>query len=286
MDSLEIIEAGIFTTVQDKGRLGYAYYAVPRSGFMDDHSAQKALSILDLPSDYPLLECTSKGPIIQFRSSSQIAITGADMNWKLNGEAIKIGRKVNVNADDILKSGFSRSGFRAYIAIDGKLSAQNIYNSYSTYTNAKIGGFNGRALRKGDVIEWNEADKTRKRIEPKNTYKGLDFIPIKKGPEFTLLTPPSRAFLTQCIYTIDPDSNRMGARLKGTKLLSRSYQLKNSRPILPGFIQLPPSQLPIVILQDGQTTGGYPRIAYIQEKYLASFNQIAIGKEVQLRLVD
>jgi allophanate hydrolase subunit 2 len=77
----------------------------------------------------------------------------------------------------------------------------------------------------------------------------------------------------------------MGVRLEGVKLESSSYQLKNSLPVLPGFIQLPPSGQPIIVLQDGQTTGGYPRIAYIQERYLAVLNQIPLGGELQFEFV-
>jgi len=164
---------------------------------------------------------------------------------------------------------------RGYIAFKGDLNLEKIYDSYSTYSNAKIGGFQGRLLQKGDVIEWKNSQ---------SIFSPHKIIPIQKGPEFDFLTKQSKIKLTQNIYKIGVDSNRMGIRLEGEKLEAKSYQLKNSSPVLPGFIQLPPSGVPIIVLQDGQTTGGYPRIIYIREKYMWELNQIPLGGTLRFEL--
>ena len=276
MGSFEIIKAGMMTSIQDLGRKGLAYFAIPTSGVMDKSAARIALLILHKNENSPLLECTSSAPEIKFNDETRIVITGADFNWKLNNEPINRNSILSVKKNDILKGNFSKDGLRGYIALDGDLEIEKVYDSFSTYTNAKLGGFQGRLLRKGDILKW------------KNTnfvFSKNKIIPIKKGPEFNLLSEESMELLTSNIYKIGIDSNRMGVRLEGKKLNNTNFQLENSVPVLPGFIQLPPSGLPIIVLQDGQTTGGYPRIAYIQNKYLSELNQIPLGGGFQFQLV-
>jgi len=276
MGSFEIIKAGMMTSIQDLGRKGLAYFAIPTSGVMDNNAARIALLILHKNENSPLLECTSSAPEIKFNDKTRIVITGADFNWTLNNHPIIRNSILSIQKNDILKGNFSKDGLRGYIAFDGDLEIKKVYDSFSTYTNAKLGGFEGRLLRKGDLLKW----KYTNFIFFKNKI-----IPIKKGPEFNLLSEKSIALLTSTIYKIGIDSNRMGIRLEGKKLENANLQLKNSVPVLPGFIQLPPRGLPIIVLQDGQTTGGYPRIAYIQNRYLSELIQIPLGGEFQFQLI-
>lgn len=276
MGSFEIIKAGMMTSIQDLGRKGLAYFAIPTSGVMDKNAARIALLILHKNENSPLLECTSSAPEIKFYDETRIVITGADFNWKLNNQPINRNSILSIKKNDILKGIFSKDGLRGYIALDGDLEIEKVYDSFSTYPNAKLGGFEGRLLRKGDVLKW------------KNTnfpFSKNKIIPIKKGPEFNLLSEKSIKLLTTNIYKIGIDSNRMGIRLEGEKLDDTNFQLENSVPVLPGFIQLPPSGLPIIVLQDGQTTGGYPRIAYIQDQYFSELNQTPLGGGFQFQLL-
>ena len=243
---------------------------------MDKNAARVALLILGKNENDPLIECTSMAPEILFNNAIRIVISGADFNWKLNGEKVNRNAILEIKKNDILKGHFSKKGFRGYIAIEGELEIKKVYDSYSTYSNAKIGGFQGRLLQKGDVLKWRNSN---------FDFSQNKIIPIRKGPEFSLLSKKSIELLTSNIYKIGIDSNRMGIRLEGEKLENSSFQLENSLPVLPGFIQLPPSGLPIVVLQDGQTTGGYPRIAYVQDEFLSKLNQIPLGGEFQFQLI-
>ncbi|MFD1314372.1 5-oxoprolinase subunit C family protein [Namhaeicola litoreus] len=265
MPSFEIIHPGLMTSIQDFGRKGLAYYAIPNSGVMDQNAAKIALLLLHKKEDSPLIECTSIAPQIKFNGATRISLTGADFNWQINGRAVSLNQVLQIQKGDVLKGQSAKEKLRGYIAFSGDLILHKIYQSYSTYTNAKLGGFDGRLLKKGDEIEWIEKIGFEK------------VIPIKKGPEFDFLSDKAKVELTSNSYVIGADSNRMGIRLKGEKLESSSYQLENSAPVLPGFIQLPPSGLPIIILQDGQTTGGYPRIAYVPQDQLSNLNQVPIG---------
>ena len=310
MPVLEIIQPGLLTTVQDLGRKGARFFAIPTSGVMDPVSATRALLLLQQAPDSPLLECTYLPPAIRFHSPARIALTGADFRWSLNGMAVRLDEVVEVNAGDELRGKTATNGLRGYIAVGGKWLGEAVYGSHATYLNGRFGGHEGRALRKGDRLRWGDemagnegANNLSGRgasgkevtgneiVENDPVGKGgakkdipaidIPLIPLQKGPEFHWLHPQAQELLFQSPFTIAPDSNRMGARLQGPPLTARSHQLPNSVPVLPGFLQLPPSGQPIVVLQDGQVTGGYPRIAYIPRSHLPRFNQIPLGKALR-----
>lgn len=267
MPSFEILHPGLMTSIQDLGRKGLAYYAIPKSGVMDRNAARIALLLLKKGEDSPLLECTSIAPQIRFNAATRIALTGADFNWQINNSPVSLNQEIVIKKGDLLTGKATKDKLRGYIAFAGELVLQKTYNSYSTYTNAKLGGHEGRLLKKGDIIEWQDLAFDER------------IVPIRQGPEYNFLTEKGKFDLTNKQFKIGADSNRMGVRLLGEKIESTSYQLNNSAPVLPGFIQLPPNGLPIVVLQDGQTTGGYPRIAYIPGEKIPAFNQIPIGEE-------
>ena len=274
MPSLEIIHPGLMTSIQDLGRRGLAYYAIPNSGVMDQNAAKIALLLLSKNEDSPLIECTSIAPQILFHGPTQIVLTGADFNWHINGQSVSLNQIIRIQAGDLLRGQSAKDKLRGYIAFSGELVLEKTYHSYSTYTNAQMGGYLGRLLKKGDKIEWKDHVYTKQLIH------------IKKGPEFDFLSDQGKLTFTHSAFTIGADSNRMGVRLQGEKLESSRYQLENSSPVLPGFIQLPPSGLAIVVLQDGQTTGGYPGIAYIPQEELSTFNQIPMGGELKFILTN
>lgn len=267
MPGLEIIKPGLLTSVQDLGRRGVNYYAIPGSGAMDVDAAKIALLLLRQPLDCPLIECTSLAPTLLFHEAVRIVLTGADFNWHLDQQPVQLNTVLEVKRGAVLTGQMAQSQLRGYIAVEGRLKLPKVYGSYATNAVAKFGGKDGRLLQKGDVLEWETS-----RLQ----HDGLPLIPIHKGPEFDWLSHNSKAALTTHPYQISLDSNRMGARLIGEKLNCSGYQLESSRPVLPGFIQLPPGGTPIVLLQDGQLTGGYPRIAYIPSAALSRFNQLGL----------
>lgn len=278
MPSLEIIKPGLLTSIQDFGRRGLSFFAIPRAGVMDQNAARIALLLLQLPEDHPLIECTSIAPQLQFHNAARIAISGADFNWHLNDSPVSPNTVLQIKEGDTLRGQFAREGLRGYIAIDGAdsyrhLRINKLFDAYATYQAAGMGGFQGRAFKKGDVLEW----------EAVSQADSLS-LPIWPGPEFDYLHPMAKSELQNVTYTVSPDSNRMGLRLKGPVLKADQYQLTDSCPVLPGFIQLPPSGQPIVVLQDGQTTGGYPRIVYLREQELWRLNQVRLGGNVVFKM--
>jgi len=273
--SLEIIKSGLMTSIQDIGRKGLAYYGIPVSGVMDENAAKIALLLLGKNESEAVIECTSIAPEIEFKDDTKIAISGADFGWKINSMPVQLNQILHIKPGDCLKGKFAKSGMRGYIALAGKLDINPIYSSHSTYTNAKLGGYEGRLLQKGDILTWSQ-----------KSSKQNDVIEIHKGPEYDWLSKEAKDLLLTATYKIKPDTNRMGMRLDGQVLTAKSYQLPASSPILPGFIQLPPNGQPIVVLQDGQTIGGYPRIAYLKKSMINKLNQIPIGHKINFYLTQ
>ena len=284
MGSFKIINPGLLSSFQDMGRSGYAFYSIPTSGCLDKQSAAYANIILKKPIDAPVIECNIIAPQIQFLSTTQIVITGADFNWQLNGNAIRIGELINIKTSDILKGKSSREGCRGYLAINGDLKLDKVYDSYSTYLMGNFGGYQGRQLKKGDVVEWNELNPIVSDIQMDIHFKKDNQVNFFKGPEFDWLSSASKEILFSSAYTVQADSNRMGTRLKGPALQLDITKMKGSVPVLPGFIQLTPDGQPIVLLNDAQVTGGYPRIGYIPEAALPAFCQTPIGSTLNFKL--
>ena len=285
MGSGLILKPGSQTTIQDFGRVGSAFYAIPRSGVMDQLTASMANNLIGNTPNAPVLECTLRGPTIEFESPVTIAITGADMHWKINGEKIPLNSKHNLKTGDILSSAYARDQLRSYVAIRGQIETTYHFGSCSSYASAGLGHNQGKAFAKGDYLKWSEVIDNGLPNTILSETNPPEVIAINKGPEYNYLTAESQNILTQKEFKLGPNSNRMGARLLGEKLSLHNI-LNESVPVLPGFIQLPPSGYPIVVLQEGQTTGGYPRIAYLNSKDLYSFNRLPIGQPFSFNLFE
>lgn len=289
MSYLLIKKSGLHTSIQDAGRYGLAFYGIPQSGYMDSYSANLGNRIVGNEADSPVIECTYTAPTIEFGKNFIIAITGANMNWTIDKNPIPRYTSLYVRKGSILEGSKAKDGIRSYIAIQGEMKIDAMYGSVSYYSRANIGGVNGQVIKKGDRIpfvsrksKWEfkyVADEER----PKLSVSKL--IPIHRGPEWHFLDQASKESLMKDSWTLSPESDRMGAYLADKSLTFREKSVMNSVPVFPGIIQAPIDSTPIVVLQDGQTTGGYPRIAYIPQQSLGLFNQIRPHESFKFYLV-
>lgn len=289
MGWIEVISPGLYTSIQDMGRPGMAYYAIPRSGALDPESLRRANTILGKPADAAAIEMTILPPRLRFHSSAQICISGAGMRLTLDEKEIAYDTIYQLRAGALLGGRPAPDGgARAYLAIPGQPELPDHYGSFSSSENARLGFNQGRPLRKGMRLFWNEGINMEheERPHPAEGMPGWkqDSIKIRKGPEYGLLDDASRKILETGVFCIHPDSNRMGARLTGPPL-RLTDTLRFSVPVLPGFVQLTPSSQLIVLLNEAQTTGGYPRIAYLTDESRAAFAQIPLGKKFHFRLI-
>lgn len=278
MASLDVIKPGLYTSIQDLGRRGFAYYAIPRSGAMDFHSLTLANKIIGLAPESPAIEFNQLAATLRFHQDGFIVLTGADMHFTINDNRIPINRIIAVQEGDVLSGQYSSLGMRSYLQVNGQFKVDKSYNSASSYPPAGLGAMNGQILKKNDRLEWQEQTLRISKATSPPVQIRLN-IKIYKGPEHNLLSKSDWENLKEMKFRILPESNRMGTRLSPDFKCTAYVNLSRSVPVLPGFIQLTPSGQLIVVLQDGQTTGGYPRIAFIKEKDLSEFNQLPLGKE-------
>ena len=285
--SLTFRKTGVLTMVQDRGRKGLAYFAIPGSGAMDSSSADLANTILGNSANSPVIECHFAAPTIRFNSAATICLTGANMQWRIDGEKTARDRTIEIQPGSELTGAAAKKGCRAYIGISGEIQTTTNFGSSACYMPGKLGGNEGRPFSSGDQLFW---------IPPNDpTFSlHLDFsstasdgpLELIPGPEFDLLDKGSQKALFTDSFQITTSSDRMGARLSGPTLSSATKQLGDSVPLLPGMIQLTPEGQCIVLLQDGQTTGGYPRIGYLGCKAVQRLNQTKIGHPFYFRMAE
>ncbi|MBO6536586.1 MAG: biotin-dependent carboxyltransferase family protein [Balneolaceae bacterium] len=286
MGSLEVINPGIFTSLQDKGRFGYRKFGIPISGAMDEQAMADVNRIVGNPINSPVIECTFEGGKYEFNSDAVIAITGADTEVTINGKEVPRYKSLTVLEGDLLSIGHPKRGIRNYLTIQGSWKAPKVMDSYSTYVLGVFGGFDGRTLAAGDILKWNELDEAVPSISPDIQipyFSSKLSLHVYPGPEWEMLNDRQKTELLNAEFTVDSTSNRMAIRFSGSSV-AHSFEDMKSSAVAPGIIQLPPSGLPILLMKDAQTIGGYPRILYVAEYHLWRAGQLAPGDTVRFDL--
>ncbi len=277
---LEVLHPGFNTTVQDSGRINGLAYGVPRGGAMDVKLMYLANKLVGNSMTNSVLECTMKGGKYRFDEDSIIAFTGFGIA-EVNSRQMKVNSRVYVSKNDILTLSSGIDGRYNYLAIQGKIEADEFWGSYSTYELVKKGGFKGRKLEKGDVISISKGFQNDFSFEFKNQIG--QYIRVLKAPEFDQFPKSDRELFAQQDFTVSTYSNRMGYRLNESVLKgTRSGNIVSSGCI-PGTIQVPSSGAPIVLMADSPTTGGYPRIGVIHPDDFGFFAQKMPGEIVRFK---
>ena len=185
---MTILQAGLYTSIQDQGRYGYRNVGVPISGPMDHFHARLAKRLLNNPSDAAVLEITLQGPKLQFKKATSVVITGADLSPKLNDEAIKNNEIITIIEGDILSFGKRIYGVRAYLAVIGGFKTPIVMNSRSYY--AAISGQS--VIRDYDVIPYLPNDdfigNSNESISSIKEHFNTNPLSVYKGPEYELLS--------------------------------------------------------------------------------------------------
>lgn len=286
--SLFFLQGGMLTTVQDMGRLNYRQYGISVSGVMDSRSASLANTLVGNPINEAVLEITIMGPTILFNKSVNIAITGGNISVKCNDKIVPLYEEFLVNAGETVVFGDLISGCRVYMAIGGGMDIPNLMGSYSTYLKGEIGGFKGRALKKGDTIELRThfISNSKRKIRQddfSSTHKKLRVI---LGPQKDAFTKEGIQTFEQNVYKISPQCDRMGYRLEGEKVQHLNDANIISDGITFGSIQVSGDGMPIVMMSDCQTTGGYAKIATVISVDLPILAQGKPGDTVSFEVVS
>lgn len=280
---------GLQTTVQDQGRIGYQGIGIPVNGAMDKAAAKMANQLVDNEENGPVLEITLMGPAIEVKGTGQIAITGADLSAKVNGEPIARYETLELEDGDLISFGRPAEGCRAYLAIRGSWQIEPWLDSFSASA-TKVTELTPQSLiRKDHVLEVVFDEFTAPRICPEEELPdltNLKSIRVLPGPEFSLISNLSIGDFFSQDFKISNDSNRMGYKLEGGLAHFESTQEVISSGIIPGTIQITNAGQPIILMADAQSSGGYTRLANVISEDLDKLAQMKPGDVVRFRLVD
>ena len=294
VQTLQIAGPGLFTTVQDRGRYGYQRFGVPVSGAMDEFALRAANLLVGNNQGDAGLELTVLGPDVLFLTDTWIAVTGADLTLRLDGGPLPRWETVQVSKGSILSSHGMQDGMRAYLAVAGGIDVPVVMGSRSTYVTAAIGGFEGRALKKGDVISTLPSGPAQNEFTHRTlptgygppTYGEHHEIRLILGPQDGAFAQEAVDTLLNSTYNISLDSDRMGYRLEGPAIKHRKGPdiVSDGNPL--GAIQVPGDGIPTILLADRGTTGGYAKIATAISSDIGILAQGVPGQSVAFKVVS
>ena len=264
--ALKVLAPGLSTTVQDLGRHGWQAIGVPVSGALDPVALRLGNALVGNPPGAPALEILWRGPRLEVVADRvRVAAAGA-------GAAIAVAeagtipgwRSLTLPHGAIFEVVISRETACCILAVEGGIAVPRVLGSASTYARGRLGGFDGRALRRGDLVPLaQEAASSRPELRlaaPPGPGRDRP-IRVVLGPQQDRFTKAAVATLSEAEFRISVNADRMGIRLDGPKLAHRAGWDIVSDAIPLGAIQVPGSGQPILLLADHQTTGGYPKIA-------------------------
>jgi len=278
---LKVLKSGFYTTIQDSGRFGYRNKGVPVSGAMDMVSVSRLNTLLENDKDAAVLEITMTGPTLLFENNTYIALAGAWLSPTLNNEPIDNYKVYKVAKGDILSYGRLEKGFRSYLAVKNGFNTPSILGSQSQYfpiTSTKC-------LAEFEELDFEEHDSFKPKISElkMDTYLDFNFLEVHKGPEFGMLNDKQLRELFSKKFSISKENNRMAYQLEEA-IEGHSYGLLTSAT-QPGTVQLTPVGKLIVLMKDGQTTGGYPRILQLTNEAINVLAQKKEGDSLTLKLI-
>lgn len=281
---LEIITAGILSTVQDEGRKGFQGSGFQASGCMDRQAYHDANVLVNNPLDAAVIEMLFMGITAVFHANTFFAITGANASARLNGREIEFYHTYEVKAGDKLEIGTALSGRFMYLAVAGGIQVPPVMGSYSTNLKCKIGGFKGRALAAGDevgILEYTGffPNLYRKEMPEPIIEKTVDLHFIW-GPQDEYFTEKGKETFISEKYFVTDESDRMGYRIEGPEIEYKDTVDILSDGIVFGSIQVPASGKPMILMADRQTTGGYAKIGTVISADLPKLAQCMPGSEI------
>lgn len=296
-----VLKPGALSTLQDTGRTGAQRDGVVVCGAMDEASHRIANALVGNPDDAATLEVTMIGPSLRFEVEARIAICGADLAPRLDGEPVARDRALLVKPGEQLDFGRRVVGMRAYLAVRGGFDVPCLIGSRSTYLRGGFGGHEGRALRKGDVLRIGPHGASNVAASPAAPSPDaatlaavVTALPaddatltlrVTRGRQWHRFDEAALALFTSAEYRLSPQSDRMGYRLTGPALGLHAPFEMISEAVAFGSVQVPPNGAPIVLMADRQTSGGYPKIADVVSVDLPSLAQAMPGQRLRFEVV-
>ncbi len=290
---LKIIRSGPLTTIQDNGRFGYLEYGIGESGVMDKESYQKANALVGNTNGEAVLEATLLGPVLEAGGEMLIGFMGADMPASIDDRPIKRGQAYRVKKGQRVSFGMAVNGVRSYIAFAGGINVPEVMGSRSTNIRCKLGGLEGRKLEDNDSLPLPELPYSEEKIRrlmaqnlcPCNYASDIQ-VRVILGPQQEAFTDEGIKTFLESRYTVSNESDRMGIRLTGEKIEGKGSMDIVSDGVTFGSIQVTSAGLPVILMADHQTTGGYAKIATVVSADLPLLAQARPGDQVSFQKTE
>ena len=288
---IHVVKPGLLSTVQDNGRWGYQRFGVPVSGPMDPTAHRLANLLVGNRPSAATIEVTLVGPVLEFEDDALFAVTGARFDLLIDGMSVALNTSYAARSGQHLVFESRRRGARAYVAVAGGFDLPPVLGSRATHIRTGMGGFQGRALARGDrlPIGTDRAQDARAGV----MRPSVASLPRQGARVRVIPGPHDRDFgavglerLRTARYVVTPQSDRMGYRLDGAALLSSGAGERISSAVPIGSVQVPRGGEPILLMADHQTTGGYPRIATVITADLGIVGQLAPGDWIEFDVCD
>lgn len=285
-DSIVIKRTGFYTTIQDKGRFGYASVGVPESGAMDKNAMLLANALVNNLENEAVLEYTLVGPTIAFHCDRHFVITGGTTLARLDNQVIQNNTVYLGCKGQTLALTKITEGCRGYVAIAGGLQVPEILGSKSMYAPITTMGYIHQPMEIPIGISAYGAVKgariKSKKVKDDTSYLKKNLIHVYKGPEYDLLDVHFHTYITETSFLISKLWNRMAVQLEET--INHNTPSIRTGPVLPGTVQLTPSGRLVILMKDCQTTGGYPRVMQLSENGMHVLAQKKQGDRISFLL--
>ena len=281
---IRVVSPGLQTTVQDLGRPGLGALGVPPGGAADAHALRLGNLLLGNDEGAAALETTLAGPELLFEEAALVALAGAPFDATLDGVPVPPWSAVEVPAGSRLALGRAVAGARGYVCVRGGLDVPAVLGSLSTDVATGFGGRDGRALRAGDLLPVGRAARPPRggRVDAAAArWSGARrLLRVTPGPQAEWFGPEARAAFLERPFRVSASSSRTGVRLAGEPLRAPSRSLV-TEGVAAGAVQVPPAGLPILLLVEHPSTGGYPKIGNVVSADLSALAQLRPGDEVR-----
>ena len=290
MSTLVVESPGLLSTVQDLGRPGYGPIGVSASGAADPLALQLANLLLGNQRDAAGLEMTLTGGRFHFPEGAVVALAGCDFVAHFGGGILEMWIPHAISAGGTISFGSTHSGARCYLAVAGGIHVEPFLGSASTHLVSGLGGFAGRALRKGDVLKLGQASKPirRRRMAKRviDAWQPRKTLRVTRGPQFDGFPAEAQKELFESAYAVTEESDRLGLRLHGPLLPATAFYGMITEGVTLGAIQVTPSGQAIILFVEQQTTGGYPKIANVIGADISSLGQLRPRDRVHFQMVS
>ena len=286
--SFKVIKAGIFTTLQDRGRFSFTHLGVTNSGVMDEYATLAAHKLLNNNLNDNILEITFSNVELQANENTTICITGAICELYINDKLKKTWQTHTIHKDDNIKVGKILEGQRVYLAVKNGFNIPKEFGSNSTTIKESLGGISGTQIKNDDILPYIKNDEIitnrwKEKYIPSYTNE-LTLRVLLSYQEDSFDCEEKEKFFNST-YTITPDFNRMACKLKG-QIIKSSLEGIISEAISFGSIQIPKDGQPIILLKERQTIGGYPKIGSVLSIDCFKLAQMKIGSIIRFEEVN